>query len=71
VKKLRCKNTEHDDQVLRGRRRRRCRRCGDVFPCRNECEHVDCILESERELPEWISVRDGAAKLDDELAGAL
>lgn len=27
---------------LRGGRRVRCVGCGDVFPCRSACDHLDC-----------------------------
>lgn len=27
---------------VRGGRRLRCEGCGDVFPCRHACEHLDC-----------------------------
>jgi hypothetical protein len=69
MKKKRCKKGEH--QPMRGGKRERCTKCGDVFPCRNECEHIDCILESGRELPDWVTVRDRATNLEASLGGEL
>lgn len=41
----RCANDKHDDELLRGGRRVKCRRCGDEFPCRHACDHTDCRWE--------------------------
>lgn len=54
--KKRCKKSAHDWQPMRGGKRERCVNCGDVYPCRTACEHVDCILDTGRELPDYVSV---------------
>jgi len=53
----RCAPTKHDDKPVgradkRGVLRVKCATCGDVFPCRGKCEHVDCCEATGRELPE-------------------
>lgn len=30
--------------ILRGKRLK-CEGCGDVYPCRSSCEHLDCQLD--------------------------
>ncbi|HUE39986.1 MAG TPA: hypothetical protein VMR29_10800 [Candidatus Binatia bacterium] len=55
--KLRCKPGAHVDRPLkRGSVRVKCERCGDVFPCHHDCEHIDCRLVKNQPLPDWISV---------------
>jgi hypothetical protein len=39
--------------MKRGGAHEQCTKCGDVFPCRNECSHLDCIVATGRELPGW------------------
>lgn len=29
-------------ELMRGGKRARCTGCGDVYPCRGSCEHLDC-----------------------------
>jgi hypothetical protein len=48
---VRCKPGAHVDVRMRGGKHTRCRLCGDVFPCRHACEHLDCIVATARELP--------------------
>lgn len=33
-------------ELLRGGKRARCTGCGDVYPCRGACEHLDCKSEA-------------------------
>ena len=33
----------------------RCALCESRYPCAHACEHVDCIIETERELPDWVT----------------
>ncbi len=56
MKRARCKPNDHTDRRMRGGRRVRCTTCGDAFPCRHDCERVDCILATGRELPDWITL---------------
>lgn len=32
-------------------KRERCEKCGEVYPCRHECSHYDCIVDTGRKLP--------------------
>jgi hypothetical protein len=53
-----CKPSQHDDAPLgRGSSRVECGKCGDVFPCRHECIHVDCLIATGRTPPDWIVLR--------------
>lgn len=54
--RARCKLGQHKDRPMRGGNRVECTRCGDVFPCRHPCNHIDCILATGRELPGWVEV---------------
>lgn len=38
--------------MKRGGAHEQCTKCKDVFPCRNECEHLDCIVATGREIPD-------------------
>ncbi len=51
----RCKNTEHDDQPIRGSFRVRCTKCRDEFPCARPCKHLDCMHRRGEPPPEWAS----------------
>lgn len=53
--KSRCKPREHRDRRLRGGGHYQCATCGDVFPCRTLCDHLDCIVATGRPLPEHAS----------------
>jgi len=46
-----CKKDHHHDTRMRGGRHYRCTTCHDVFPC-NDCQHLDCIVATGRELPD-------------------
>lgn len=37
-----CKRHEHDYQLVKGGKRQVCTACGDAFPCRHACDHLDC-----------------------------
>jgi hypothetical protein len=61
-----CRRGQHRDRVVRGGRRLRCTECGDEFPCRHNCDHVDCAeartdYEFALACSEW-----GAANLPEE-----
>lgn len=30
-----------------------CSRCGEIFPCKSDCTHVDCKEARGEKLPEW------------------
>lgn len=48
----RCANGAHDWKPMkRGGAHEQCTKCRDVFPCRNDCTHLDCIVATGRELP--------------------
>lgn len=51
----RCSKSAHDWKPTkrRGPCREKCTKCGDVFPCRHECEHLDCIAATGRPLTEY------------------
>ena len=52
-----CALRDHQWQPLkRGSNREQCRTCGDVFPCRYECSHIDCRLAMNEPLPEWVTL---------------
>lgn len=54
-----CSPTEHSDQPLRrGSSRVRCVKCGDIFPCFHNCNHIDCMIEKKLPLPEWVSLAE-------------
>jgi len=54
ARKPKCKHREHNWQPMkRGARREQCTKCNDVFPCRHNCEHLDCCAATERPMPEW------------------
>ncbi len=40
---------------MRGGRHVECTVCKDVFPCRTECGHFDCIQATGRQLPDWVT----------------
>ena len=50
----RCNIRKHHDQPLRGGARYQCEACQDVFPCRHDCEHLDCIVATGRKLPDTV-----------------
>lgn len=54
ARRAKCRPSQHDDRLMRGGRVK-CRKCGDVFPCRDACEHVDCAAATGRALPDWIT----------------
>jgi hypothetical protein len=59
--KHRCNTRDHVDKPMkRGSARVQCTKCGDVFPCRHDCEHLDCIVATGRELPDWVGDHDKA-----------
>lgn len=52
--------------MKRGGAHEQCTKCGDVFPCRHECEHLDCIAATGRPLTEYFKnvLADPEAALD-------
>lgn len=34
--------------MRKGSKRVKCEGCGDVYPCRSKCDHLDCIEDKER-----------------------
>ncbi len=53
--KLKCRH--HDWKPLkRGSSRERCTKCMDVYPCRHDCAHADCIVDTGRTLPDHITL---------------
>ena len=49
-----CKDPgKHIWEPLKGGKRERCRLCGAIFPCYNQCEHLDCIEARGEEFPSW------------------
>lgn len=57
--KKRCPIHQHEDIVLkRGSIRVRCKTCGDIFPCFNNCRHLDCCVASDRPLPDGFTFSD-------------
>ena len=61
MNRKRCKVRNHHDRRLRRGQHYECTACGDVFPCRGECPHIDCIVATGRELPEWVGPEARAA----------
>lgn len=56
-KKPSCRLRDHAWHPLqRGSDREQCRTCGDVFPCRHACDHLDCRLATQRPLPYWVTL---------------
>ena len=48
----RCAKSEHNWKPMkRGGAHEQCTKCHDVFPCRNDCRHLDCIVATGREIP--------------------
>lgn len=41
-KRKRCRRAEHDWHLVRNGLRQECKTCKDSFPCRGECDHLDC-----------------------------
>ena len=50
-----CSKRQHDWQPMRRGAREQCTKCADVFPCRHACEHLDCIVATSREMPDWVA----------------
>lgn len=49
----RCSKSEHDWKPVRGGASERCTKCRDVFPCRFDCDHLDCIVATGRPVPDY------------------
>lgn len=47
-----CKKANHHDKRMRGGRHYQCTTCHDVFPCKTDCKHLDCIVATGRKLPD-------------------
>lgn len=45
----RCDNKDHMPEIGK------CEKCGDVFPCVDLCEHLDCLDYKDLPWPEWLS----------------
>lgn len=63
----RCSKREHNWKPMkRGGAHEQCTKCGDVFPCRHACEHLDCIAATGRPLTEYFqnTLVDPEAALD-------
>jgi len=56
MRRKKCPITKHTDRPIRGSSRVKCSTCGDVFPCRKPCTHIDCLMELGElsRLPDWI-----------------
>lgn len=52
--KQKCRLGQHEDRRMKGGHHIECTKCGDVFPCRHECSHIDCCLATGRKLPDWV-----------------
>lgn len=46
--------------MKRGGAHEQCTKCSDVFPCRRDCTHLDCIVATGREIPESLANPDQA-----------
>jgi hypothetical protein len=58
-----CRIREHDYQPMkRGSSNEKCTKCGDVFPCRHECDHWDCIAATGRALNDPMLVDSNHAR---------
>jgi hypothetical protein len=67
----RCSHREHDWKPVkrRGPCREKCTKCGDVFPCRHDCEHLDCVVATGRAIPDcWANPEQARANMLEELA---
>lgn len=66
----RCAKRAHDWKPMkRGGAHEQCTKCHDVFPCRSECEHLDCIVATGREIPEcWGNPEEAREAMLAELA---
>jgi hypothetical protein len=64
MKKPKCPIGQHADKLLRGGKRTRCTKCGDVFPCSHACDHFDCRLARGEELPDMVVGFDYADAAD-------
>jgi len=63
----RCTKNAHDWKPMkRGGAHEQCTKCQDVFPCRHECEHLDCIAATGRPLTPYFQdvLVDPEAALD-------
>jgi hypothetical protein len=57
----RCAKRDHNWKPMkRGGAHEQCTKCGDVFPCRSACEHLDCIVATGRTLPDYVANHDQA-----------
>lgn len=53
-RKPRCAKNDHNWKPMkRGGAHEQCTKCGDVFPCRSACEHLDCIVATGRPIPDY------------------
>lgn len=48
-RRKKCGNTSH--WPMDGK----CDKCGDVFPCEEDCIHVDCLEAKDLPLPDWLT----------------
>ncbi len=59
MKSPKCNPAEHTDKPMRrGSKHVRCTKCGDIFPCRHACEHLDCMHARGDKLPAWARVSE-------------
>lgn len=49
-----CDEETRWEPLRRGSRREKCVKCRTVFPCKHDCEHLDCDDEKRR----WKNKRD-------------
>lgn len=51
------RDIEKTDKIfpLTGRGREKCAKCGEIFPCVQDCGHLDCRVVKGQKLPDWIS----------------
>lgn len=69
-RKPRCSIREHNWKPMkRGGAHEQCTKCGDVFPCRHDCEHLDCVVATGRAIPEcWANPEQARENMLEELA---
>lgn len=54
-----CRLRDHEWELLRGGRHEQCKKCKTLFPCKHDCEHLDCIaaraeMADGSPMPAWV-----------------
>lgn len=57
-RRKRCTPSKHEDRKIRGSKHVKCVNCGDVFPCRKPCSHLDCLWELGMPMPDWVRLHE-------------